>query len=81
MMCISSNVYEPKSYKLSLNDGTSLVYSKSFEEEIEEKRKVLIAEAYLESLGVKVKTDEYGYYRNTYNILLDLGEYLSKTDT
>lgn len=71
-MCISSNVYTKKSYKLDL------VYNKTFEEEMEEKQKVDIAESYLEGLGVKVKTDMYDYYRNTYDILLDLGEYLSK---
>ena len=76
-MCISSNVYSKKSYKLNLGE---LVYSKTFEEEMEEKRKVAIAEGYLEGLGVKVKTDMYDYYRNTYDILLDLGEYLSKKD-
>lgn len=71
-MCISSNVYAKKSYKLDL------VYNKTFEEEMEEKQKVAIAEGYLEGLGIKVKTDMYDYYRNTYDILLDLGEYLSK---
>lgn len=71
-MCISSNVYAKKSYKLDL------IYNKTFEEEMEEKQKVAIAEGYLEGLGIKVKTDMYDYYRNTYDILLDLGEYLSK---
>lgn len=58
-----------------------LVYSKTSEEEMEEQRKASIAESYLESLGVKVRTDMYGYYRHTYDILLDLGEYLSKKNT
>ena len=56
----------------------SLTYSKTPEEEFEEQRRVLLAENYLESLGIKVKTDMYGYYRHTYDILLDLGEYISK---
>jgi len=60
---------------------TSISYNKTFEEELEEKRKVAIAEGYLEGLGVKIKTDMYGYYRNTWDILLDLGEYLSKNNT
>lgn len=58
----------------------SLSYSKTPEEEFEEQRKVLLAETYLESLGIKVRTDMYGYYRHTYNILLDLGNYLSKNN-
>lgn len=77
-MCISSNVYPKKSYKLTLGEISDLVYNKTFEEEMEEKQKVAIAECYLEGLGIKVKTDMYDYYRNTYDILLDLGEYLSK---
>lgn len=75
-MCISSNEYT-RNFKVNF---TELVYNKTFEEEMEEQRKVSIAEGYLEGLGVKVKTDMYGYYRNTYDILLDLGEYLSKKD-
>ena len=61
-------------YKLD----TTLSYTKTFDEEMEEERKTLLATRYLESLGVKVKTDMYGYYRNTYDIILDLGEYLDK---
>lgn len=60
--------------------ATSLTYERTYEEEMEEQRKVSIAEGYLKGLGVKVKTDMYGYYRNTYDILLDLGEYLSKNN-
>ena len=78
MSSVSSNIYTKKSYKLNLGE---LVYSKTYEEEMEEKRKVAIAEGYLENLGVKVRTDMYDYYRNTYDILLDLGEYLSKKNT
>ena len=62
----------------TLGKLSELVYNKTFEEEVEEQRRVSIAEGYLEGLGIKVKTDMYGYYRNTYDILLDLGEYLSK---
>ena len=48
------------------------------ENEFEVARNVSIAENYLEDrFGIKVKT-KYGDYRNTYNILKDLGEYLSK---
>ena len=56
---------------------TPLAYSKTPEEELEEQRKISLAENYLEGLGVKVKT-EYGNYYSTYFILKDLGEYLSK---
>ena len=73
MSSISNNEYKDRKLNLNL---TELVYNKTFEEEMEEKRKVSIAEGYLEGLGVKVRTDMYGYYRNTYDILLDLGEYL-----
>ena len=58
----------------------SLSYNKTFEEEMEDLRKVTLAESYLKSLGVNVRTDMYGYYRLTYDILKDLGEYLSKKD-
>ena len=65
----------------SLLCGTdSLVYSKTFEEEMDEQRRVSLAENYLRSLGIEVKTD-YGYYRNTYDVLKDLGEYWSKHNT
>lgn len=57
---------------------TSLTYSKTPEEEFEEQRKASLAESYLESIGIKVRTDMYGFYRHTYDILIDLGEYLSK---
>ena len=58
----------------------SLVYSKTFEEEMDEKKNVSLAESYLRSLGIVVKTD-YGYYQNTYDILNDLGDYLSENNT
>lgn len=73
MLVKAKEVSEPDSL---LNN--SLVYSKTPEEEFEEQRKVLLAENYLKSLSIKVRTDMYGYYRHTYDILLDLGEYLSK---
>lgn len=72
---------KPKSICDTINPlDTSLSYSKTPEEEFEERRKVLLAENYLESLGIKVKTDMYDFYRNTYDILLDLGKYLSKNN-
>ena len=58
----------------------SLTYSKTPEEEFKEQRMVSFAENYVESLGIKVRTDMYGYYRHTYDILLDLGKYLSKNN-
>ena len=57
-----------------------LVYTKSSAEEMEEKQMVLTAELWLEGRGIKVKTDMYGYYRSTWDILKDLGEYLSKNN-
>ena len=73
-MSISSNKYSDRSFKLNLGD---LVYNKTFEEEMEEKRKMELAINHLEVLGVKV-VSEYGYYRNIYNVLKDLGECLDK---
>lgn len=73
-MSISSNKYSDLSFKLNLGD---LVYNKTFEEEMEEKRKMELAINHLEGLGVKV-VSEYGYYRNIYNVLKDLGECLDK---
>ena len=69
-----------KLFNLSNNVSidTELSSSKTPEDRYEEERKVSIAENYLEGLGIKVKTDMYGYYRDTYDILKDLGEYLSK---
>lgn len=73
-MSISSNKYSDRSFKLNLGD---LVYNKTFEEEMEEKRKIELAISHLEGLGVEV-VSEYGYYRNIYNVLKDLGECLDK---
>ncbi len=56
-------------------NDTKLEYTKTYEEEQEEQSKVATAEYYLKRFGVETKTD-YGYYRNTYDILKDLGEYL-----
>lgn len=75
-MCISSNKYSERNYKI---DFTKLEYSKTPEEEREEQLMVATAESYLESLGIKVKTN-YGYYRNIGDILKDFGEYLSKNN-
>lgn len=75
-MSVSSNKYSDQSFKLNLGD---LVYSKTFEEEMEEKRKIELAISHLEGLGVEVKS-EYGYYRNIYNVLKDLGECLDKNN-
>lgn len=75
-MSISSNIYPVKSYKLNLDE---LVYNKTFEEEMEEKRKIELAISHLEGLGVEV-VSEYGFYRNIYNVLKDLGECLDKNN-
>lgn len=58
----------------------ALTYNETIDEELDRQQKILSATNYLEGLGIKVRT-EYGYYRNTYDLLRDLGEYLSKTNT
>ena len=75
-MCISSNKYTERNYKI---DFTKLEYSKTPEQEREEQELVAIAESYLESLGIQIKT-EYGFYRNTSDIFKDFGEWLSKNN-
>jgi hypothetical protein len=60
-------------------ESTKLEYNKTYEEEREKQLMVATAEGYLESLGIKVKT-KYGYYKNTWDILKDFGEYLSKNN-
>jgi ABC-type transport system substrate-binding protein len=75
-MCISSNEYTGRNMRIDL---TKLEYTKTYEEEQEEQLMAATAEAYLESLGIKVKT-EYGDYRNTWYILKDFGTWLSKND-
>lgn len=75
-MCISSNTYTERNYKLDLN---KLEYTKTPEEEREEQLMAATARCYLESLGIKVST-EYGYYRDTYYILKDFSEWLSKNN-
>lgn len=56
-------------------DDIKLEYTKPYEEEQEEQLIVSTAEYYLKRFGVETKTD-YGYYRDTYSILKDLGKYL-----
>lgn len=70
---ISTNTYPDRNFKLDLE----LVYNKTFEEEMEERRKIELAISHLEGLGVEV-VSEYGFYRNIYNVLKDLGEYLDE---
>ena len=73
-MCISDSKYSERSFKLNLGD---LAYNKTFEEEMEEKRKIELAISHLEGFGVEVKS-EYGHYRNIYSVLKDLGECLDR---
>lgn len=63
----------------SLTD-TPLVYSKTYEEEMTEQESVREAEYFLNKLGITVKTN-YGYYRNTYDILKDIGDAILKFKT
>ena len=74
-MCISSNEHT-RNYKIDL---TELVYSKTPEQEREEQLMAATARCYLESLGIKVST-KYGHYRDTYDIMKDFGEWLSKNN-
>lgn len=75
-MSISSNKYVERDLELNLGD---LVYNKTFEEEMEEKRKLDLAINHLEGLGVEV-VSKYGFYRNIYNVLKDLGECLDRNN-
>ena len=75
-MCISSNTYTERNYKF---DFTKLEYTKTPEQENEERLMAATARCYLESLGIKVST-EYGHYRDTYDIMKDFGEWLSKNN-
>jgi hypothetical protein len=76
-MSYTNSVDKVSNYTLK---DLELVYTKSFAEEMEEKQMVLTAELWLNGMGIKVKTDMYGYYRSTWDILKDLGEYLSKNN-
>lgn len=73
---ISTNEYQDREYNLSLGE---LEYNKTFEEEKEEEYKIQLAISHLESFGVEVET-KYGFYRNIYNVLKDLGECLYKNE-
>ena len=75
-MSISSNKYVERDLKLNLGD---LAYNKTFEEEMEEKRKLDLAINHLEGLGVEV-VSKYGFYRNIYNVLKDIGECLDRNN-
>ena len=68
-MSISSNKYSNRNFKIDID---TLVYNKTYEEEQEELRKIELAISHLENLGVEV-VSKYGFYRNIYNVLKDLG--------
>ena len=73
-----NNINAEKLSNLLCGQGT-LTYNETMNDEIDRQQKVSSAVNYLEGLGIKVRT-EYGYYRNTYDVLRDLGEYLSKNN-
>ena len=77
--CISSNVYNKKSYKINFLD-TSLSYTKTPEEELEEQRQIDLAVSFLASYGVQAKTDDGFYYRNIWNVLKELGAELARRE-
>lgn len=60
--------------------ATSLTYEKTYEEEMAEKKSVQLAEDFLRKLEITVKTN-YGYYRDTYSILKDIGDAIIRSDT
>lgn len=78
-MCISSNKYTAKSYKLDFLD-TSLSYTKTPEEELEEQRQIELAVNFLASYGVQAKTEDGFYYRNIWNVLKELGAELARRE-
>ena len=55
---------------------SDLIYSKTPEQEFEENLNALVAEEYLKRTYNVKTTTNYGYYRNTFDILKDLGSYL-----
>lgn len=71
-----SNLVKDK--PLSLTDLTTLV---STNDPVTDKENCTKAELFLNSFGVKTRTEDYGYIRNAYDILVDLGKYLSSLDT
>lgn len=73
-----NRINSEKISSLLCGQGT-LTYNEAMNEELDRQQKVSSAVNYLEGLGIKVRT-EYGYYRNTYDVLRDLGEYLSKNN-
>lgn len=78
-MCTSSNKYTAKNYKLDFLD-TSLSYTKTPEEELEEQRQIELAVNFLASYGVQARTDDGFYYRNIWNVLKELGAELAKRE-
>lgn len=68
-----------KKYRVSYFEDYHFKEECWFDEYEEEDKTLQSAVNYLEDFGIKVQT-EYGYYRNTYDILRDLGEYLSKNN-
>ena len=74
-----NRINSEKTSSLLCGQGT-ITYNETINEELDRQQKVSLALNYLEGLGIKVRT-EYGYYRNMYDVLRDLGEYLSKNDT
>ena len=75
-MCISSNQYTEKHYKI---DFTKLEYNKTPEEELETQQLIATAESWLNSLGIETRVG-CDYFRHFSDILEDLGEYLYKNN-
>ena len=71
----ASNKYDR--YDTEMDERIGIAYNITFEEEMEEQRKMELAISHLESFGVEVRI-KYGAYRNIYNVLKDLGECLDK---
>lgn len=71
--CAWNNAHSTNDVVGSLTATSLTATPKSFEEEMAEEYNVQKVVDYLEKHGIQVKT-EYGYYRNTYSILKDIGE-------
>lgn len=77
--CTSSNKYNERSFKINFLD-TSLVYTKTPEEELEEQRQIDLAVNFLASYRVQVKSDDGYCYRNIWNVLKELGAELARRE-
>ena len=62
------------------NIGEIASTAKSYEEELLEESNVQKVVDFLEEHGIQIKT-KYGYYRDTYDVLKDIGEHWEQIKT